>query len=316
MSSCLKGITTEEHKCPSFFPPDLFRQENRDELEYLRLIYSIISRGNKKDDRTGVGTMSKFGCKLEFDLSENKIPLLTTKKVFFRGVAEELLWFISGSTDANKLSEKGVKIWNKNGCRENLDKLGFKERKVGDLGPVYGFQWRHFGAKYIDCDTDYTGKGYDQLSAVIEKIKTTPNCRRIVLSSWNPSDLNKMVLPPCHIGCQFYVNDNKLSCMMYQRSCDMGLGVPFNIASYALLTHMIAKLCELEADRFIYNMGDTHVYLNHIEPLKEQLKRSTKQFPTISFSNKKFNKIEDFTYEDIIIENYDPHPNIKMEMAL
>lgn len=212
---------------------------------------------------------------MRFNLRD-QFPLLTTKRVFWRGVAEELLWFIQGSTDAKLLQEKNIKIWDGNSTRQFLDSAGFHDREVGDLGPVYGFQWRHFGAEYIDCDADYTGKGVDQLAEVIDKIKNNPTDRRIIMSAWNPKDLPLMALPPCHMFCQFFVSmpsstlssRKQLSCHMYQRSCDLGLGVPFNIASYALLTHMIAKVTDCEASELTLAMGDAHVYRDHVEPLQ------------------------------------------------
>jgi thymidylate synthase len=251
---------------------------------------------------------------MRFDL-RHSFPLLTTKRVFWRGVAEELLWFIKGCTDGNVLKEKNVHIWDMNGTREFLDNRGLSHREVGDLGPIYGFQWRHFGAKYVDKNTDYTGQGVDQLAQVIETIKTNPADRRIIMSAWNPTDLPDMALPPCHSFCQFYVNDGELSCQMYQRSCDMGLGVPFNIASYALLTYMIAHVCDLTPGDFIHTLGDTHIYQNHIEPLKQQITRVPKPFPKLSFVRKVEN-IDDFTFEDFHLEGYECHPKIKMDMAV
>ena len=286
------------------------------EYQYLQLVQQVISEGYKSDDRTGVGTYSLFGNQMRFDLTRG-FPLLTTKKMYFKGILEELLWFISGSTDANELSKRGVKIWDGNGSREFLDKYGFKDRKEGDLGPVYGFQWRHWGAAYGTCDDDYTGKGIDQLMECIEMIKKTPNSRRIILNAWNVSDIPKMVLPPCHMMCQFVVNQDtkQLSCLMTQRSCDMGLGVPFNIASYALLTHIIAHVCDLEAHEFIYQLGHTHVYLNHVNALQEQLKRTPKAFPKLRI-NTKNKDINQFKSEDFELESYEHHDNIKMKMAL
>ena len=214
---------------------------NHEEFQYLDLIKKIIETGTEKKDRTGVGTISTFGNTMRYDL-EHTFPLLTTKKVFWKGVVEELLWFIRGSTDGKILSNNGVKIWDGNGSREFLDKLGFNSRREGDLGPVYGFQWRHFGAEYKTCDTNYTGQGVDQLSEVIKQIKTNPDSRRLIVSAWNVKDLPLMALPPCHVLFHFYVSNGKLSCLLYQRSCDVGLGIPFNIASYALLTCLVAKV--------------------------------------------------------------------------
>lgn len=195
------------------------------------------------------------------------------------GVMEELLWFVSGCTNANVLSEKGIHIWDGNGSREYLDSIGLHSREVGDLGPVYGFQWRHFGAEYGTMHDDYNGKGVDQLKGLIEKIKSNPTDRRLVLTAWNPAALPEMALPPCHMFCQFYVADGELSCQMYQRSCDLGLGVPFNVASYSLLTCMVAQVCGLKPGDFVHVLGDAHVYANHVEPLREQLKNSPRHFP-------------------------------------
>lgn len=215
----------------------------------------------------------------------------------------------------------GVKIWEGNGSRAYLDKIGLTERAEGDLGPVYGFQWRHFGAKYVDCDTDYSGQGVDQLADVIHKLKNNPYDRRIIMSAWNPADLAKMALPPCHMFAQFYVSYKEekdrgaLSCVLYQRSCDMGLGVPFNIASYALLTIMIAHVCGLEPGEFIHTMGDAHVYVDHVDALKGQLERVPREFPTLKI-NRKVDDIDDFKFEDFELVGYDPHPSIKMNMSV
>lgn len=254
---------------------------------------------------------------MRFSLRENTLPLLTTKRTFWRGVAEELLWFISGSTNANLLQQKNIRIWDGNASREFLDSRGLKHRDVGDLGPVYGFQWRHFGAEYKNMYTDYTGKGVDQLAECIDKIKNNPEDRRIIMSAWNPNDLNIMALPPCHMFCQFYVDttNKELSCQMYQRSADMGLGVPFNIASYALLTHLVAHVCNLKPGDFIHTIGDAHVYLNHVDALQEQMKRSPRPFPKL-YLNKKTTEIDDFVFEDLRLEGYNPHQTIKMKMAV
>lgn len=289
--------------------------KNHDEQQYLDLISNILKNGNKKTDRTGTGTMSMFGAQMRFNLRNGTFPLLTTKKTFWRGIAEELFWFIQGSTNANDLVEKKVHIWDGNGSREFLDSLGFTDREVNDLGPVYGFQWRHFGAEYVDTKTDYTGQGIDQLMDVINKIKNRPDDRRIIMCAWNPADLNKMALPPCHCLVQFYVANGELSCQLYQRSADMGLGVPFNIASYALLTHMIAHVTDLKPGDFVHTLGDAHVYLNHIEPLTVQLGRQPKEFPKLVIKRKVEN-IEDFKFEDFAVEGYEPHPKITMDMSV
>lgn len=209
---------------------------------------------------------------MRFSLRDNIFPLLTTKRVFFRGVGEELLWFIKGCTDAKELQAKKVHIWDSNGTREFLDKNGLFDREEGDLGPVYGFQWRHFGAEYKTCHDDYTGQGIDQLNEIINRIKTNPNDRRIIMSAWNVNDIPKMALPPCHCLVQFYVANGELSCQLYQRSADMGLGVPFNIASYALLTYLIAHVTGLKPGDFIHTLGDAHVYSTHVEALKQQVR--------------------------------------------
>lgn len=297
--------------------------------------------GKKRPDRTGVGTVSIFGAQMRFSLRDDIFPLLTTKRVFWRAVAEELLWFIKGSTNVKELQDKNIHIWDGNSTREFLDKSGFHDREVGDLGPIYGFQWRHFGAQYTSCHADYTGQGVDQLNQIIDRIRNNPNDRRIIMSAWNVTDIPKMALPPCHCLVQFYVADGELSCQLYQRAADMGLGVPFNIASYALLTYMLAHVTGLKPGDFVHTFGDTHVYLTHIEPLKQQVRvfacecrpfnlwlflisfqftvlqitRTPKPFPTLRIK-RNVERIEDFTFDDFEIIGYDPHPTIKMEMAV
>ena len=288
---------------------------NLDEKKYLDQIREILKNGKIRGDRTGTGTISIFGMQSRYNLRNDTIPLITTKRVFWRAIVEELLWFIRGETNSKTLSEKGVKIWDANGSRKFLDANGFNDREEGDLGPVYGFQWRHFGAEYKDFKTDYSGQGVDQLAQIIEQIKTDPESRRIILSAWNVKDLNKMALPPCHTICQFYVVDGELSCQLYQRSGDMGLGVPFNIASYALLTHILAKLTGLTAGDFVHTLGDAHVYSNHVDALQIQLKREPRPFPKIRFIGS-FKRIEDIKLESIVLEGYNPHLPIKMEMSV
>ena len=283
------------------------------ELGYLQLVRNVLANGVKQSDRTGVGTLSQFGAQLRFDLSQG-FPLLTTKKMFWKGIRDELLWFIAGDTNAKHLSEKGVKIWDGNGSRKFLDSRGL-DYPEGELGPVYGFQWRHFGAEYKGADFDYTNKGVDQLAQCINQIRTQPNSRRILMSAWNPVDLPKMALPPCHVLCQFYVAQNKLSCQLYQRSADLGLGVPFNIASYALLTHLVAHVCNLQVGDFVHSFGDAHVYLNHIEGMKEQLSREPLPFCKLKL-NESIKEIGDFTSDDIKLEGYKYLPAMKLEMAL
>lgn len=288
---------------------------NPEEHQYLELTRRIMATGALRTDRTGIGTKSIFGASMRFSLRDGRFPLLTTKRVFWRGVAEELLWFINGGTDSTKLSSKNVKIWDGNGSREFLDLKGLNNRRVGDLGPIYGFQWRHFGAAYCDCDADYTGQGVDQLRRLISHIMSQPMSRRHILTAWNPSDIDKMALPPCHLLAQFYVADGELSCQMYQRSADMGLGVPFNIASYALLTNVLAQCCGLKPGEFVHVIGDAHVYLNHLEALTIQLKRKPRPFPKIKINSLKTD-IDDFVFEDFYISEYHPHPSVKMDMAV
>lgn len=317
--------------------------ENHEEDQYLDLIKRVMQEGATRPDRTGTGTMSIFAPpSFRFSLKDNTLPLLTTKRVFFRAVLEELLWFIRADTDSTHLSERGVKIWDDNGSREFLDKRGLPNRRVGDLGPVYGFQWRHFGAEYETADSDYSGKGVDQLKEVVRKIREDPTDRRIILSAWNPAgmhviflgsssacvlkathvDLPQMALPPCHMFCQFYVHlpttpDEKpgLSCMMYQRSADLGLGIPFNIASYALLTHMIARVTGNEPRELIIQLGDAHVYQNHTEALGIQILREPRPFPKLRWA-RDVTDIDDFKYEDFIVEGYLPHGKLDMKMAV
>lgn len=295
--------------------------ENPGERQYLALVQAVLDSGERRDDRTGHGTLAHFApTPLKFDLSHGQLPLITTKRVFFRGVAEELLWFIKGSTDAKALAARGVHIWDGNGSEDFLRKCGLPYRE-GDLGPVYGFQWRHFDAPYTSADANYTDQGVDQLAQVIETIKSNPTDRRIILSAWNPAQNSQMALPPCHVLAQFFVtypygkDKGALSCQMYQRSADLGLGVPFNIASYALLTHMIAHVTGLRARELTIVLGDAHVYLDHFEPLKEQLKRDPYPFPTLKFP-RPVDSIDDWSLDDFHVENYKTWPKIEMKMAV
>uniref|UniRef100_A0A2K5LG48 Thymidylate synthase n=1 Tax=Cercocebus atys TaxID=9531 RepID=A0A2K5LG48_CERAT len=279
------------------------------ELQYLGQIEHILRCGVRKDDRTGTGTLSVFGMQARYSLRD-EFPLLTTKRVFWKGVLEELLWFIKVKKSVKNLGCQ----WDSRGL---FGQPGSSSpEKKGDLGPVYGFQWRHFwGQNYTRYESDYSGQGVDQLQRVIDTIKTNPDDRRIIMCAWNPRDLPLMALPPCHALCQFYVVNSELSCQLYQRSGDMGLGVPFNIASYALLTYMIAHITGLKPGDFVHTLGDAHIYLNHIEPLKIQLQREPRPFPKLKIL-RKVEKIDDFKAEDFQIEGYNPHPTIKMEMAV
>tara|TARA_Y100000816_G_C26098456_1_gene581714 strand:+ start:768 stop:1856 length:1089 start_codon:yes stop_codon:yes gene_type:complete len=270
-----------------------------EEDKYRHILKRVTLFGINSEDRTNVGTFSLFGQHLEFSLYDS-FPLLTSKKVFWKGVVEELLWFIKGETNAKTLSDKGVKIWDANGSREFLDKCGFNDREEGDLGPVYGYQWRNWGG--------------DQLNKLIENIKNDPYSRRHILSAWNVSDLDKMVLPPCHMFAQFYVRDKLLSCQLYQRSADLFLGVPFNIASYGLLTYMIASVTKLVPYRLYITFGDTHVYNTHLDAVKEQLSNELHEFPKVSIPNK--TSIDDITKDDIELINYKSNKFIKAPMAV
>jgi len=288
---------------------------NEEELQYLDLIRNCIETGEYRDERTGTGAYSVFGRTMRFSLRDNVLPLLTTKKTFWRGVAEELIWFVNGSTNANLLAEKDIHIWDGNGSREFLDGLGFTDREEGDLGPVYGFQWRHFGAEYRDMHANYQGEGVDQLMSCIDQIKHNPTSRRIIMSAWNPMAQRYMALPPCHLMAQFYVNSHGLSCQMYQRSGDVGLGIPFNIASYALLTRMMAQVCGLQANEFVHVIGDAHVYSNHVEPLQEQIIREPYMFPKL-YINPAVNQIDKFSFNDFRVVGYKSYKPVKMEMAV
>ena len=272
--------------------------------QYHDLIKHVLENGNEKGDRTGTGTKSVFGYQMRFDLNEG-FPMVTTKKLHLKSIIYELLWFIKGDTNINYLQENGVRIWNE------------WANESGDLGPVYGHQWRNWNSDEID-----------QLKEVIETLKENPNSRRMLISAWNPSVLpdtsksfsenianGKVALPPCHAFFQFYVADNKLSCQLYQRSADIFLGVPFNIASYALFMMMVAQVCGFEAGEFIHTFGDAHIYNNHIEQLELQLSREIRPLPTMKI-NPKVKSIEDFTFEDFELINYNPHPHIKGIVAV
>lgn len=286
-----------------------------EENQYLNLIDDVLQYGFDEEGRNGV-TRAVFGAAMHFSLQNNVVPLLTTKKVAWKTCFKELLWFVNGSTDNRILQSQNVKIWNGNASRDFLDSRGLNDLEENDLGPVYGHQWRHFNAPYTTFNDNYEGKGVDQLENIIKCLKNpeTRTSRRMVLSAWNPCQINEMALPPCHILCQFNVFDNnKLSCSMYQRSGDIGLGVPFNIASYSFLTHLIAHQCNLEAHEFIYFLGNAHIYDDHFDSLREQIKRKPFEFPTLEILNKP-DTIDGYKIEDISIKNYNFHSKITMAM--
>lgn len=283
------------------------------EEAYLNLMNDILQHGEYRDNRTGIRTLSLFGQKMEFDLTKG-FPLLTTKKVFFDKIVSELLFFISGKTDTTILEQNGNCIWKGNTSSEFLSSRNLPWRE-GDMGPGYSFQWRHCGAEYQGCDKDYTGQGVDQLQQLIDGLKNDPFSRRHIINSWCVKDIDKMALPPCHCMVQFYVSqDRGLTCLLYQRSADFFLGVPFNIASYSLLTFMIASICDLVPKKFIHVMGDTHIYENHIEQCRTQLSRKPYDFPKISFPKR--DNISDYTMKDFILSDYHCHPYIKGDMAI
>ena len=262
--------------------------------QYNDLLRHVMQHGTKKEDRTGTGTVSVFGYQMRFNLQEG-FPLVTTKKVHTKSIIHELLWFLKGETNIKYLKDNGVSIWDE-WADEN-----------GNLGPVYGYQWRSWPSA--------NGEHIDQISQLIEQIKKNPDSRRLLVNAWNVSEISKMKLPPCHILFQFYVVDGKLSCQLYQRSADLFLGVPFNIASYALLTHMVAQVCDLEVGEFIHTLGDAHIYSNHFDQVNLQLTREPLPLPTLKL-NPDVKNIFDFTYEDIAIENYQSHPAIKAVVAV
>ncbi len=262
--------------------------------QYLDLMRHVVEHGHMKEDRTGTGTYSVFGYQMRFNL-EQGFPLLTTKKVHLKSIIHELLWFLQGSTNIAYLKENGVSIWDE-WADEN-----------GNLGPVYGYQWRNWPKP--------DGTHIDQIAQVVEMIKRSPDSRRLIVSAWNVADVDQMKLPPCHAFFQFYVADGRLSCQLYQRSADIFLGVPFNIASYALLTMMVAQVCGLRAGDFVHTLGDAHIYLNHLDQTREQLAREPRQLPVMRI-NRDVKDIFGFRYEDFVLENYDPHPPIKAPVAV
>ena len=284
------------------------------EYKYLNLINNIIKNGNEINGRNGK-TRSLFGTTMRFSLENNTMPLLTTKKMAWKTCLKELFWFMRGDTDNRLLKQENVNIWNKNASREFLDSRNLNYRE-DDLGPVYGHQWRHFNAPYKTCDDSYKDKGIDQLDNIITMLKDPEKkySRRLIMSAWNPCQIDEMALPPCHVLTQFSVNSqNELSCSLYQRSGDVGLGVPFNIASYSFLTHILANHCDLKAKEFVHFIGDAHIYNSHKESLAKQIIRVPYNFPKIEIKNH-HNNIDDYGMGDLKIKNYRSHKNIKMEM--
>lgn len=297
----------------------LYSKDDNMEYNYLTNLEKVLKEGKIRKTRNS-NTISHFGIDMSFDISKS-IPLLTTKKIYWNGVLRELLWFLKGNTDAKILQEKKVHIWDGNSSREYLDSRGLQHLPEGDCGPVYGFQWRHFNANYIDCTNDYKDKGIDQLQTIIDTIKTDPMSRRMVMSAWNPCQLDEMCLPPCHILYQFYVtldefNQKHLSCSMYQRSGDMFLGIPFNIASTSALTYIIAHMTNCKPDKITIKIGDAHIYESHIDAVKTQLKRTPGIFPELKIVGKPKKCIEDYNESNFQLNNYNPQSIIKAVMAV
>ena len=280
----------------------------------LSVNHDSILCDNLRKDRTGLGTYSIFGQHLKFNLENKTFPLITTRRMFFRGIAEELFFFLSGKTDSTILEAKGINIWKGNTSREFLDKYNLHHLPVGDMGPSYGFLFRHFGAEYKTCKDDYKGHGFDQIKEVIKLLKTDPTNRRIIISLWDPNSIYKCPLPPCLYNYQFYTNGNKLSCMMTQRSSDYAVAGAWNIATGALLTYLMAGVVGMEPYELIWNIGDTHIYSNLVEEFKKQLEREPRPFPKLQIGKKE--NIEDYTFEDLKLFNYNPHSKLEFQMAV
>jgi thymidylate synthase len=278
--------------------------------QYHDLLKRILAEGRLRDDRTGTGTIGVFGHQMRFDLSAG-FPLVTTKKLHLKSIVWELVWFLNGRTDNQWLNEHGVSIWDEWATEAQCARFG---RKAGDLGPVYGHQWRNFGATQLP-DGSYARDGVDQIAWVLAEIRRNPNSRRLLVTGWNPKEQGQVALPPCHTFFQFYVQDGKLSCQLYQRSADTFLGVPFNIASYALLTHVMAQVCGLQAGDFVHTLGDAHIYSNHREQVALQLSREPRPLPRLKL-NPELRELTALRFEDITIEGYDPWPGIKAPVAV
>ena len=278
--------------------------------QYLDLLQRILDDGDVREDRTGTGTLSVFGHQMRFDLSEG-FPVLTTKKVHLRSIIIELIWFLQGRTDNAWLNERRVTIWDEWATQEQCARF---DRQPGDLGPVYGHQWRNFGAT-LQPDGTYASDGVDQIGRLVEAIRSNPHSRRHLVTGWNPAEADRVTLPPCHTLFQFYVQRGRLSCQLYQRSADVFLGVPFNIASYALLTHMIAQACDLEPGDFVHTFGDAHLYSNHLDQARLQLSRALRPLPRLTL-DASVSDVFAFRYPHIKLEGYDPHPHIKAEVSV
>jgi thymidylate synthase len=305
-----RRVPTNEFHVPS--KPDF--PSRHEENQYLNLIEDILSEGTKEEGRNGT-TFVAIGAAMHFSLNDRRVPFLTTKRLAWKTCLKELLWFIRGETDNKLLQAQNVHIWDGNASREFLDSRGLVHRAEGDLGPIYGFQWRNFGGDY-EGEGESLRKGVDQLQAVIDALKDPEQrtSRRLIISAWNPGQLNEMALPPCHVLMQFHVTDGtKLSCSLYQRSGDVGLGVPFNIASYSMLTHLLAHHCDLDAHEFIYYLGNAHIYDDHVEPLQEQLKREPHEFPRIAI-RALHEDIGKYEVGDFEVQGYTCHETIPMAM--
>ena len=283
------------------------------DIQYLQLISNVLHKGVKRPSRNGE-VISVFGEKMEFCLKNYKVPVITTKQLAWKTCLKELLWFISGSTSNEILQQQNVKIWNPNADVNFKKQSNIYYEDDNDLGPIYGHQWRHFNAEYKGCNESYKNKGVDQLNNIITALsdENERNSRRLIMSAWNPCQLKEMVLPPCHVLSHFHVDDNKLSCAIYQRSGDVGLGVPFNMASYAFLTCLLAKHCNLEPNKLVHFIGDAHIYEQHVEPLKEQIKKQPNESPNVDIIKRK--SIDDYKLEDFKLINYKPGDKIIMEM--
>lgn len=283
-----------------------------EEQQILDVMKRILEEPDR-EDRTGVGTKSVFGVEMRFDI-EHHFPLMTTRRLALRMIFEELMWILRGQTDTNILNEKKVPVWNPNTSREFLDANGLEHYREGDIGASYGFLMRHFGAEYIDCDTDYTGKGFDQLTHLIEQIQTNPTSRRLMIILWDPSKMHQMALPPCLFGFQFYVKHGKyLCCKLIQRSSDISLAGGWNVAYGALLTYIIAKKTGLIPKELVWSIGDAHIYLNQLEAVRVQVERTPRPYPRLEFKNFPDN-ILDLSWQDIVLHDYNPYPKIKLEM--